>query len=128
MILLIKADSKEVVIGLWDKELLHEKTWEAGRELSVQFLREIKNLIIKAGITEKDVSGIVVYKGPGSYTGLRISISVVNTIGYARHIPVVGATGDDWIQSGVDLLKDVNDFKPVVPFYGGEVYTTKPRK
>ena len=129
MYLCLRADSPKVYIGIWDeKKELTSKNWEAGRELSLQILDEIKNNCDKVAISINDLSGIVVYEGPGSYTGLRISISVANSIGYSNSIPVIGSTGDDWIAEGIKKLATTNEFTPVSPVYGGEVYTTKPKK
>lgn len=128
MILCIKADSHDVFLGLFKDTLLAEKSWNAGRELSVQIHQEIETILESAGIELSDITGIIVYEGPGSYTGLRISISVANTIGYAQDIPVVGSTGGGWIEQGLANFRTLSTFSPVKPVYGGGVFTTKPRK
>jgi tRNA threonylcarbamoyladenosine biosynthesis protein TsaB len=129
MYLLIKSDSPEVYIAIWDnnKELAVKK-WEAKRELSVQILDVFTKLCSELSITLSDIDGVIVYEGPGSYTGLRISISVANSIGYSNNIPVVGSSGDDWIIEGTKKLATTQEFSPISPVYGGEVYTTKPKK
>lgn len=38
----------------------------------------------------KDLSGIEVETGPGSFTGLRVGVSVANALGFALGIPVNG--------------------------------------
>ena len=38
----------------------------------------------------KDLEGIDVEKGPGSFTGLRVGVSVANALGFALGIPVNG--------------------------------------
>lgn len=38
----------------------------------------------------KDLEGIEVETGPGSFTGLRVGVSVANTLGFALGIPVNG--------------------------------------
>jgi len=129
VILCIRADTSEVYIGLWqDNQEVASKSWVAGRELSVQILQEIKLLSRQLKITLQHLDGIVVYEGPGSYTGLRISISVANTIGYSYTLAVVGSTGHEWIVRGLENLKNTEEFIPISPVYGGEVYTTKPKK
>jgi tRNA threonylcarbamoyladenosine biosynthesis protein TsaB len=42
------------------------------------------------GISARDLEAIAVGKGPGSYTGLRIGVSVAKGIAYAASIPLVG--------------------------------------
>jgi len=51
------------------------------------FIREILN---NNGINARDLDGIAVSKGPGSYTGLRIGVSVAKGIAYGTSIPLIG--------------------------------------
>ena len=129
MYLCIKSDSPEVYIGIWSKNNeLVSKNWQAGRELSGQILSVIQDNCDKAAINLEDLDGIVVFEGPGSYTGLRISISTANALGYSYDIPVVGVSGETWLQDGLERIVSKKGFQPISPVYGGEVYTTKPRK
>ncbi|MBU2018161.1 MAG: tRNA (adenosine(37)-N6)-threonylcarbamoyltransferase complex dimerization subunit type 1 TsaB [Bacteroidetes bacterium] len=50
----------------------------------------IQDVIGKAGISINDLSGISLASGPGSYTGLRIGVSVAKGICYALKIPLIG--------------------------------------
>lgn len=128
-ILLVRADSPEVEIDIHiDGKPVASKHWQAGRELSGQIHQVIDDLLSQSGKKLTDLTGIVVYEGPGSYTGLRISISVVNALGYSLNIPAVATTGPDWKPSGSAKLEITDTFVPVVPVYGGQVYTTTPRK
>jgi len=49
----------------------------------------IDKVVNKAGISLKDLSGISVSKGPGSYTGLRIGVSTAKGLCYALDIPLL---------------------------------------
>jgi tRNA threonylcarbamoyladenosine biosynthesis protein TsaB len=50
----------------------------------------IEEVLEEAGIKTKDLDAVAVSKGPGSYTGLRIGVSVTKGIAYAQCIPVIG--------------------------------------
>jgi tRNA threonylcarbamoyladenosine biosynthesis protein TsaB len=129
LFLFIRADSENVSISINnDEKQLASKDWRAGRELSTQILSVISELCSSSNTTLNNLSGIVVYQGPGSYTGLRISISVANSLGYALDIPVIGTGGDNWQNDGIKNINDIQNFKQVSPLYGGDVYTTKPKK
>jgi tRNA threonylcarbamoyladenosine biosynthesis protein TsaB len=51
------------------------------------FIEEILN---EAGVKTRDLEAVAVSKGPGSYTGLRIGVSVAKGIAYASSIPLIG--------------------------------------
>lgn len=129
MTLCLRTDNIEVEVALWhDEREVASQRWSAGRELSSQLLGVIDELLKQTGKTLSDLRGIVVYSGPGSYTGLRIGISTANALGYALSLPVVGSGGNEWLKSGQSQLASEKLFKPVLPNYGGEVFTTKPKK
>ena len=75
-----------------------------------------------------DLEGLLVFRGPGSFTGLRIGITVMNTIAYGQNIPIVGTNGDDWLDDGVSYLQNEENHQVVLPEYGAEARITKPKK
>jgi tRNA threonylcarbamoyladenosine biosynthesis protein TsaB len=52
----------------------------------------INDILSEKGIKTKDLSAVAVSKGPGSYTGLRIGVSVAKGIAYGSGIPLLGIT------------------------------------
>jgi len=50
----------------------------------------IEEILKENGIRAGDLEAIAVSKGPGSYTGLRIGVSVAKGIAYAASIPLIG--------------------------------------
>lgn len=130
MILALKTDSSTAELYMLDAEgsQISQDVWEAGHQLSVQLLSKIEKLLHDNKTTWQDLSGIVVYSGPGSYTGLRIGITVANTIAYAQKVPISGAGGSDWLKEGLKKLSSVPPGGQVTPEYGGEANITKPRK
>lgn len=50
----------------------------------------IEEILKETGIKTRDLDAIAVSKGPGSYTGLRIGVSVAKGIAYASSIPLIG--------------------------------------
>ena len=117
-------------ICLYGKDgALHVKReWQAHRTLARDILKVCSELIDETGLTFSDLEGIVVFRGPGSFTGLRIGITVANTMAYSQSIPVVGAQGDDWRDDGMKCLQHGEDDKTVLPDYGAPPRITAPRK
>jgi tRNA threonylcarbamoyladenosine biosynthesis protein TsaB len=129
MILTIRTDKPEAEIGVYDDEKqLSYHAWEANRNLAKELLATIHGELQKNNADWKDVSGVVVYEGPGSFTGLRIGITVADSIAYGNSIPIVGAQGEDWIASGLKRLVAGETDKLVLPQYGAEANITISKK
>ena len=111
-----------------DGGVILSDSWEAGRELSTGLLAYIEQSLQKAGASWGDLTGLIVYRGPGSFTGLRIGVTVMNTIARAQHIPIVGTSADDWAEDGFARLSHSEDDELLMPFYGAAPNITQPRK
>jgi len=128
MILAIDTSTPECRVWLIDGEDRRDHTWNAGRNLADGILRYLRELLVADGRSWRDIESIVVFKGPGSFTGLRIGLTVMNTLADTYSLPIVGETGDAWLSSGLERLsRDENDGL-VMPLYGREPNITKPRK
>ena len=105
LILVIRTDQPESEIGLYDdlSQLTYYK-WLAHLELAETIHKKVSDLLKGAGKDWHELKGLVVYKGPGSFTGLRISIAFANTLAYSLNIPIIGSTKDDWVERGITQL------------------------
>lgn len=129
IILAIKTDKPEAELYLYKgpKKLSGVK-WLAHRQLAETIHKQISKILNESSISLNDIQGIVCYKGPGSFTGLRIGLSVANTLAYAQNIPIIARGGDNWLKDGTgDLLTGKND-KIATPEYGAPPKTTSPKK
>ncbi len=63
-----------------------------GRGHAEHLIPQIEALLEKAGLTYQDIKRIAVTTGPGTFTGLRIGLSVARGIALAQQIPCVGLT------------------------------------
>lgn len=128
MILCINTSTPTCALSMIEGDWRYDTNWEAGRGLAKGLLKFLEDEISFQDKSWSDVTGLVVYQGPGSFTGLRIGITVFNTLAYSNNWPIVGVTGDDWRQQGVKKLETGEDDKIVLPEYGGEANITTPRK
>ena len=102
--------------------------WESGRVLSKGLLSFMKEKLNLHENDFTDLSGLGVYKGPGSFTGLRIGITVMNTLADSLGIPIVGETGENWLDDAQKRLDNTENDKIILPHYGAEAHITVPRK
>lgn len=130
MIIALRTDTAKAEIYVLSKDgsTLAEKIWEAGRKLSLELLPTIDKLMQAADKELSELSGVIVYEGPGSFTGLRIGITTANALAYAQAVSVVGARGEGWLENGAHALESASPGLIVMPLYGGEPNITKPRK
>lgn len=80
------SNSERIVVGL-DVERFET---DAREEKSQKLLSFIDELLKKKGKKIQDIIEIEVNTGPGSFTGLRVGVSVANTLGWALGVPVNG--------------------------------------
>jgi tRNA threonylcarbamoyladenosine biosynthesis protein TsaB len=84
----IDTSTEMLVLGLRHGTTLSDATELAGREQGQRILPAIVSLLEKAGVAMNDLDGIVFGQGPGSFTGLRIGVGVVQGLAYGLRIPV----------------------------------------
>ncbi len=80
------SDREKIIVGLNGK--MYETA--ARKDSSQKLLPFIDEVLKKNKKTVNDITEIEVNTGPGSFTGLRIGVSVANTLGWALNIPVNG--------------------------------------
>ena len=128
-IITIRTDKPESEIGIYQQATpLAYYTWNANRQLAETIHKVIEEQLTQQNLEYKDINAIVFYKGPGSFTGLRIGASVANALASSLNVSIVGETGYDWISDGISRLSDGENDKIVVPEYGSEPNITKPKK
>lgn len=129
MILALRTDKPESELYLLNKdgEIVAQEQWQAHRQLASTLHKKIRDVLKQEGQELKGLSGIIVYKGPGSFTGLRIGIATANALADSYHIAIAGESDDDWISRGIRSLGTLpSGF--VVPLYSSDAHITRPRK
>lgn len=129
MLLGIRTDSPVAELYLYDGlEAVAAVSWQADRELAHSLLKKIDEFLGANKQSLETLSGLFVFQGPGSFTGLRIGLTVMNTLSYALSVPIVGEVGDDWQVRAIERLTSGENDKVVMPFYGAEARITTPKK
>ena len=122
-ILAIDTTEADTGIGLAGEGKPKIKTWISNRNQSKELLPNIDRLLKAGKIKPEQLKQVAVNLGPGSFTGLRIGLSIANAFGYALKIPVVGksnlaGTAKERIEQLLALKTKTTKFKPALPMYG----------
>ena len=130
MILTIRTERPEASLCLVDEQgdVAAAVEWQGHRELSKTILLKLQELLKSQGTLLNQLTGVVVFKGPGSLTGLRIGITIANTLAYSLDIPIVGAMGDSWQRDGARQIASGHNDAIVLPMYGAEANISMPKK
>ena len=85
--ILLDSSNTNLSVGIArDNLLLEYVSYEAWQRQSEYMIPELNKLFEKYGITKEEISDVIVAKGPGSYTGVRIAITIAKTIATALDI------------------------------------------
>ena len=128
MILLLDTSTPVCRLTLVDGDARHDYEWQADRQLAKGLLGWLHERLAEQGTDWSDITGLGAFMGPGSFTGLRIGLTVMNTLADSLGVPIVGGRGDDWQNDALSRLGDGQNDQIVLPFYGSEANITTPRK
>ena len=111
----------------WFKRSIKSKSRENILVILDKVLKQNKKKI-------KDIQGIVVVNGPGSFVGIRIALSVANALAWSLNIPIQGVnlcfgkTNKDLINKSWSQISKRKKYRAVQPFYGQEPNITINKK
>lgn len=90
-LLIDTSDNKIIKVGLRidEKEDLIEQPLDVKKKAQA-VLPLTEELLARHNLTLKNLTAIEVNPGPGSFTGLRVGITIANTLAYLLNIPVNG--------------------------------------
>jgi tRNA threonylcarbamoyladenosine biosynthesis protein TsaB len=91
MILCIETATSVCSVALCDRErIISARENSEGRSHASLLTVYIDELFREQNITASELEAVAVSKGPGSFTGLRIGVSVAKGIAYRASIPLIG--------------------------------------
>lgn len=92
-ILAIDTSTNVLGVGLANEEkIIGEYITNIKRNHSTRVLPAIDFLLRDVGYETQDIDKIVVAEGPGSYTGLRIGVTIGKTLAWTLQIPIAGVS------------------------------------
>src|ERR1700724_867004 len=100
LLLALDTSTSIASVALFDgQRVISETSWLAGREHSTRVLVEVQAALARVAQTPQNLTGLVVARGPGSFTGVRVALSVAKGISAGLSLPL-------WGVSSLDVLAD----------------------
>jgi tRNA threonylcarbamoyladenosine biosynthesis protein TsaB len=91
LVLAIDTATRYAGLALFDgQSVLSESTWRAGQNHTTTLMPNLIRMLAQQGLTTGELGGLAVALGPGSFTGLRIGLSVAKGLALATGLPLVG--------------------------------------
>ena len=104
-----------------DETLLGEYILPSGPSHFRDLMPSLDDLLMKVGLLPQKLDGLIVALGPGSFTGIRIGLSVVKGLSQCLNIPIIGVPTLLAMASQLPYLKE--DICPLVTSRKEEVFT-----
>ena len=88
--LILDTSSKYLVVAIANEEkVLKSIQYEAWQRQSEVAMTEIENICKELNVNVKQINKIIVSKGPGSYTGIRIALTIAKTLAMVLECEII---------------------------------------
>ncbi|ERJ13380.1 tRNA (adenosine(37)-N6)-threonylcarbamoyltransferase complex dimerization subunit type 1 TsaB [Haloplasma contractile] len=120
--LFIDTATKTLIVGLYKNDEVIDSTIElANRDHSSRLMPAVQVLLQKNNLALNDLDGIFCSKGPGSYTGVRIGVTVAKTLAWTLNKKLYSISSLKVIASKV-ALKESMFVLPIIDARRGNVF------
>lgn len=102
-----------------NNQLIASISEEFGQKLSEMALPKIVSMFEQLNITAKDIKKIIVVNGPGSFTGIRIGLTIAKVYAWSLNIPITVITSLEAMSTSCD---DKKVLVPIINARRGYVY------
>lgn len=108
-LLAIDTSTEQAGVALTDGARTGELSWPAARAQTVTVLAEIEHLRGLLGVAKADIRAVGVATGPGTFTGLRVGVSLAKGLALAGGLPIIGvptldAAAAPYIQAPIPVV------------------------
>ncbi|HKY52992.1 MAG TPA: tRNA (adenosine(37)-N6)-threonylcarbamoyltransferase complex dimerization subunit type 1 TsaB [Anaerolineales bacterium] len=91
MLLAVDTSTAQVGLALYDgAQVISEYAWRSSQRHTVELAPAISELLTRCGLTMDDVRALGIALGPGSFTSLRVGLSLVKGLALSRRLSLIG--------------------------------------
>jgi len=90
IVIIDTSSNKEAAVTLVIKDREYKKTKLYDKNRAQIVLPMIQELLNEHDISFEDITEVKVNSGPGSFTGLRVGVSIANALGFFLKVPING--------------------------------------
>jgi tRNA threonylcarbamoyladenosine biosynthesis protein TsaB len=91
MLLAVDTSTAQLGLAVYDgDQVISEYAWRSHQRHTVELAPAIFELLARCGLKMEDVQALGVALGPGSFTSLRVGLSLVKGLALSRHLPLIG--------------------------------------
>jgi tRNA threonylcarbamoyladenosine biosynthesis protein TsaB len=106
MLLAVDTSTARIGIALYDgSQVLAESVWTGKQHHTTQLAPALAGLLSRTNVSMDMIGALGVALGPGSFTSLRVGLSLVKGIALARKLSVIGISTMDVIAAAQPLSK-----------------------
>ena len=105
-----------------DRDILLEYQLKIPLTHSERLLKTIEHVLKETGLNLEDLDGWAISLGPGSFTGLRIGVSTIKGLAFAKNKPIAGLSSLDILAYQISPTPYL--ICPVIDARKGELYTS----
>lgn len=98
MLLALDTSTRHASLALTEGDIIRaELTWVVGNNHSVELLRRLEWLLHEQHMEMSQLSAVAAAIGPGSFTGVRVAVTVSKTLAFSLKVPLIGVSTLDLI-------------------------------
>ena len=106
MLLAVDTSTAQVGLAVYDgAQVISEYAWRSSQRHTVELAPAISELLRRCGLSTDDIRALGVALGPGSFTSLRVGLSLVKGLAIARGLPLIGIPTLDILAAAQPLSK-----------------------
>lgn len=120
----LAIDTSSYVLGVAiveEDRVIGELVTNLNKNHSVRAMPAVDSLMKDCEIKPETLDRIVVGRGPGSFTGVRIGVTLAKTLAWSLNVPLVGVSSLELLAANGRYFKGV--ISPIMDARRGQVYT-----